>query len=67
MTEKELKDKRLIRNVKDRERYENSEEFRRKNAYKRSKSEAKRFVTKLGLEEDLRDLKTLLDKRLEEF
>lgn len=67
MTEKELKDKRLIRNVKDRERYANSEEFRRKNAYKRSKSEAKRFVTKLGLEEDLRDLKTLLDKRLEEF
>ena len=64
MTEKELKDKRLIRNVKDRERYANSEEFRRKNAYKRSKSEAKRFVTKLGLEEDLRDLKTLLDKRL---
>ena len=67
MSEKELKDKRLMRNVKDRERYANSEEFRKKNTYKRSKSEAKRFVTKLGLEEDLKDLKALLDKRLEEF
>ena len=67
MTEKDLHDKRKMRNVKDRERYANSEEFRKKNAYKRSKSEAKRFVTKLGIEEDLKDLKTLLDKRLKEF
>lgn len=67
MSEKELIDERLIRNLKDRERYANSEEFRRKNAYKRSKSEAKRFVTKLGIEEDLKDLKALLDKRLKEF
>lgn len=67
MSEKELKDKRLMRNVKDRERYANSEDFRKKNAYKRSKSEAKRFVTKLGIVEDLKDLKALLDKRLEEF
>lgn len=67
MSEKELIDERLIRNLKDRERYANSEEIRRKNAYKRSKSEAKRFVTKLGIEEDLKDLKTLLDKRLKEF
>nr|DAN81566.1 MAG TPA: hypothetical protein [Caudoviricetes sp.] len=67
MTEKEIKDKRLMRNVKDRERYANSEEFRKKNAYKRSKTEAKRFVTKLGVEQDLIDLKALLDKRLKEF
>ena len=67
MSEKEIKDKRLMRNVKDRQRYAIDEDFRRKNAYKRSKSEAKRFVTKLGIKEDLKDLKTLLDKRLEEF
>ena len=67
MCEKKLQDKRLMRNIKDRERYANNEDFRKKNAYKRSKSEAKRFVTKLGIEEDLKDLKTLLDKRLEEF
>lgn len=67
MSEKELQEKRLIRNIKDRERYSQSEEVRRKNAYKRSKSEAKRFVSKLGVEEDLKDLKALLDKRLEEF
>lgn len=67
MSEKEVKDIKKLRNAKDRERYANSEEFRRKNAYKRSKSEAKRFITKLGTEEDLKDLKALLDKRLEEF
>ena len=67
MSEKELQEKRLIRNIKDRERYSQSEEVRRKNAYKRSKSEAKRFVSKLGVEEDLKDLKALLDKRLEAF
>ena len=67
MSEQELQDERLMRNLKDRERYANSEEFRRKKAYKRSKSEAKRFVTKLGIEQDLKDLKALLDKRLEEF
>ena len=67
MSEKELIDEKLIRNLKDRERYANSEEVRRKNAYKRSKSEAKRFVIKIGVESDLKDLKTLLDKRLKEF
>lgn len=67
MSGQEMQDERLMRNLKDRERYANSEEFRRKNAYKRSKSEAKRFVTKLGIEQDLIDLKALLDKRLKEF
>lgn len=64
MTEKEVKN---LRNIKDRERYANDEEVRKKNAYRRSKSEAKRFVVKLGVEKDLKDLQTLLEKRLKEF
>jgi hypothetical protein len=64
MTEKEVK---KLRNIKDRERYANDEEVRKKNAYRRSKSEAKRFVVKLGTEKDLKDLQTLLEKRLKEF
>lgn len=67
MSKKEIQKAKEIRNIKDRLRYSQSEEVRKKNAYKRSKSEAKRFVTKLGIEEDLKDLKILLDKRLEEF
>lgn len=64
MTEKEVKD---LRNIKDRERYANNEDVRKKNSYRRSKSEAKRFVVKLGIEKDLKDLQTLLEKRLKEF
>lgn len=67
MTEKEIKKSKEIRNIKDRKRYANNEEVRKKNAYRRSKSEAKRFVVKLGIEKDLKDLKTLLDKRLKGF
>ena len=67
MSEKEIKKSKEIRNTKDRERYSLNEEVRRKNAYRRSKSEAKRFVVKLGIKKDLKDLKTLLDKRLKDF
>ena len=67
MNEKELQKAKEIRNTKDRERYDNDEEVRKKNAYRRSKSEAKRFVVKLGVEKDLKDLQTLLEKRLKEF
>lgn len=67
MSEQELQDKRLMRNVKSRELYAKNEETRIKNSYRRAKYEAKKFVTKLGVEEDLKDLKTLLDKRLKEF
>lgn len=67
MSEQELQDKRLMRNVKSRERYAASEDTRIKNNYRRAKYEAKKFVTKLGIEEDLQDLKVLLDKRLKEF
>ena len=67
MSEQELQDKRLMRNVKSRERYAASEDVRIKNNYRRAKYEAKKFVTKLGVECDLKELKTLLDKRLNEF
>lgn len=67
MSEQELQDKRLMRNVKSRELYAKNEDTRIKNNYRRAKYEAKKFVTKLGIEEDLKDLKTLLDKRLKEF
>ena len=67
MSEKELQKAKEIRNTKDRERYSLNEEVRRKNAYRRSKSEAKRFVVKLGIEKDLKDLQTLLEKRLKDF
>lgn len=67
MSENEIEKIKEIRNIKDRLRYSQSEEVRRKNVYKRSKSEAKRFVIKIGIESDLKDLKTLLDKRLKEF
>ncbi len=67
MSEKEIQDKRLMRNVKSRVRYAQNEDTRIKNSYRRAKYEAKKFVTKLGIEEDLKDLKTLLDKRLKEF
>lgn len=67
MSEKEIKKSKEIRNTKDRERYSLNEEVRRKNAYRRSKSEAKRFVVKLGIQKDLEDLQTLLKKRLKEF
>ena len=67
MSENEIEKIKEIRNIKDRLRYSQSEEVRRKNVYKRSKSEAKRFVIKIGLESDLKDFKTLLDKRLKEF
>lgn len=67
MSEQELQDKRLMRNVKSRELYAKNEETRIKNSYRRAKYEAKKFVTKLGIEEDLKDLKALLDKRLKEF
>ena len=61
------KDNKKIRNIKDRERYAQSEDVRIRNNYKRAKYEAKKFVTKLGIEKDLKDLKALLDKRLKEF
>lgn len=61
------KDAKKLRNIKDRERYSNNEDVRKKNAYRRSKSEAKKFVTKLGEKNDLQDLQTLLEKRLKEF
>ena len=67
MSEKDIEKAKEIRNIKDRLRYSQNEEVRRKNAYKRSKSEAKRFVIKIGIEEDLKELKILLDKRLKEF
>lgn len=67
MSEKEIQDKRLMRNVKSRERYAQNEDTRIKNSYRRAKYEAKKFITKLGIEEDLQDLKVLLDKRLKEF
>lgn len=67
MSEKEIKKSKEIRNTKDRERYANNEDVRKKNSYRRSKSEAKRFVVKLGIEKDLKDLQTLLEKRLKDF
>lgn len=67
MSEKEVQKAKEIRNFKDRERYSLNEEVRRKNAYRRSKSEAKKFVTKLGEKNDLQDLQTLLEKRLKDF
>lgn len=67
MTEKEKEKNKEIRNIKDRERYAKSEEVRKKNAYRRSKSEAKRFVLKIGNIEDLKALSILLNERLKEF
>lgn len=66
MTEKEIKKAKKIRNIKDRERYQNNEESRKKTIYRRGKSATFKFL-EIANQEHLTEIKEIVDKKLKNF
>ncbi|AXI27273.1 hypothetical protein CG018_07585 [Gemella sp. ND 6198] len=62
MTEQDKQKMREIRNIKDRERYANSEELRREKQYKNKKNTARAYLTRHIREEDKEEFRNILKK-----
>lgn len=60
MSEKDVKKLKEIRNVKDRERYWESEERRLKKQYQNKKNTARAFLTRHIKEEDKEEFRNIL-------
>lgn len=60
MTEKDIKKAKEMRNVKERERYAESEERRIKKQYQNKKNTARAFLTRHIKEEDKEEFRNIL-------
>lgn len=60
MTEKEIQKAKEIRNIKDRERYAESEERRLKKQYQNKKNTSRAFLTRHIREEDKEEFRKIL-------
>ena len=62
MAEKEIENKKEVRNIKDRERYATNEEARQQKQYVNQRSTARNFLLKKIREEDKEEFRNILKK-----